>query len=120
MGEPLLAGFHVATLFLAQVDSTTSGAARRRQAKEKAAATGTPSDKVAGLEAVKDSLTEPAPSAPAVEIFGKDASEFKPWDTFELVQQGSAKAKLPQVLISYMAKFKAFKDRTRRLTDFSR
>lgn len=34
-----------------QLRSTTSGAARRRQAKEKAAATGTPSDKVAGLEA---------------------------------------------------------------------
>eukprot|EP00930_Biecheleria_cincta_P044159 TRINITY_DN30301_c0_g1_i1.p1 TRINITY_DN30301_c0_g1~~TRINITY_DN30301_c0_g1_i1.p1 ORF type:complete len:653 (-),score=149.36 TRINITY_DN30301_c0_g1_i1:262-2163(-) len=110
--------------------SKTSGAARRRAAAEarsraergpaESLATQVPPDSAQAPEisAVQVPELEPPPMTQAelqeVQVSGSGAEspDLKPWLSFEDVRKGGPKGKLPSAVVSYMGKFKNFKDPT--------
>ncbi|OLQ02049.1 putative DEAD-box RNA helicase HEL64 [Symbiodinium microadriaticum] len=93
--------------------SKTSGAARRRLAKAKAQAE---AEVQVPLEAVEadagEALSQAALNAVQVSGPGCESEDLKPWLSFSEVQAGGPKGKLPQVVTSYMAQYRSFRQPT--------
>ncbi|CAE7819329.1 unnamed protein product [Symbiodinium sp. CCMP2592] len=93
--------------------SKTSGAARRRLAKEKAKAEAAIQVPVENTEAAAgEALSQAALNAVQVSGPGCESEDLKPWLSFSEVQVGGPKGKLPQVVTSYMAQYRSFRQPT--------
>ncbi|CAE7203297.1 unnamed protein product, partial [Symbiodinium sp. CCMP2456] len=93
--------------------SKTSGAARRRQAKAKAKAEAEAQVPVQAVEAdAGEALSQAALNAVQVSGPGCESEDFKPWLSFSEVQAGGPTGKLPQVVTSYMAQYRSFRQPT--------